>query len=108
MLLTGRRAFERYRCDLPLTLVVGDQEFPAQAADLSLGGLFALGGTDVEYGTELTVRFRVPALKEDTELTAIARWVKPGEGIGLQFQKLRAIQVWALNQYFRILEEATE
>lgn len=104
--MTGRRAFERYRCDLPLVLEFEGQEAEAHTADISLGGLFAIAAVGFEYGTEVTVRLRLPALKEETRIGAIVRWSKPDEGLGLQFHKLRAIQVWSLNQFFRGLESA--
>ncbi|MEM9072805.1 MAG: PilZ domain-containing protein [Myxococcota bacterium] len=103
--MTGRRVHERYTCDLPVTLVTESGEITRTASNISLGGMYLEPGADLPYGTTGTLRFRVPALKEDANVDVVVRWIKP-EGIGLQFGSLRAIEVWALNQYFKSLQPA--
>jgi len=102
---TGRRVHERYECELPLTLVLEDREIAAQAANISLGGLYVVTDVEIPYGTAVKVRFRVPALKQDAEVEGTIRWNKP-DGVGVQFGSLRALEVWALNQYFKDLQPA--
>lgn len=101
--MTGRRVHERYECDLPVTLTTDSGELSAKASNISLGGMYIEPGFDLPYGTKGTLRFRLPALKEDAVVEVTVRWVTPG-GIGLQFGSLRAIEVWALHQYFKGLE----
>lgn len=74
----------------------------ATATNVSLGGMYVSTELEVAYGTPAKLTFRVPALKEDAIVDVVVRWVKPG-GLGLQFGSLRAIEVWALNQYFKTL-----
>ncbi len=100
--MTGRRVHERYECDLPVTLTTEDGERSATASNISLGGMHIEPGFDLPYGTQGTLRFRVPALKEDALVEVTVRWVTES-GIGLQFGSLRAIEVWALHQYFKTL-----
>jgi hypothetical protein len=62
--------------------------------------MYLVADREIPYGTEVTVRFRLPAMKEDAHAPATVRWKKP-DGIGVQFGSLRAIEVWALNQFFK-------
>ncbi len=102
--MTGRRVHERYECDFPATLVVDEErEITGTATNISLGGLFIVTDESLPYGMALKVRFRVTKLKEDALVDVVVRWVKP-TGIGVQFGSLRALEVWALNQYFKDLE----
>lgn len=105
--MSGRRVHERYDCHLPVSLLVGEEEITAHVNNISLGGMFVITARPVEYGTSVKVRFRVPALKEDATVDTTVRWRKP-DGIGLQFGSLRAIEVWALNQYFKGLTVTPE
>ncbi len=100
--MTGRRVHERYDCDLDVTVYHGGRQIPAKAANISLGGMYLVMGEQIPYGAEVKVRFRLPALKEDTESTTTVRWNKP-DGIGVQFGSLRALEVWGLNQLFKTL-----
>ncbi len=101
--MTGRRVHERYECDLPVTLTTEGGELSATASNISLGGMYIEPGSDLPYGTQGTLRFRLPALKEDAVVEVTVRWLTP-HGIGVQFGSLRAIEVWALHQYFKSLE----
>ena len=98
-MVTGRRIHERFECDLPVTLL-HDGEFEALATNISLGGVYLVTQAKIAYGTLVDVRFRVPAMKADATVAGTIRWVKP-DGVGVQFGSLRALEVWALNQYFK-------
>ncbi len=100
--MTGRRVHERYDCNLDVTVAIDGLDVVATATNVSLGGIFVSTEMEVAYGTQGKLTFRVPALKEDAVVDVTVRWVKPG-GLGLQFGSLRAIEVWALNQYFKTL-----
>lgn len=101
--MTGRRVHERYNCDLPVTVEIDGMDLVATGTNVSLGGMYVTTELEVAYGTLGKLTFRVPALKEDAIVDVTVRWVTPG-GLGLQFGSLRAIEVWALNQYFKTLE----
>ena len=105
--MPGRRVHERFACELPVTVLAGDREIETTASNVSLGGMYLLTDERLEYGTEVKVRFRVPALKEDAEPRATVRWQR-NDGFGVQFGSLRAIEVWALNQFFKSLESQPE
>lgn len=99
----GRRVHERYVCDLPVTVIHGESELQTRASNISLGGMYLIAAEQVPFGAAVKVRFRVASLKEDATVEAAVRWVKP-DGFGVQFGRLRALEVWALNQYFKGLE----
>ena len=85
-----------------MTLNVDELDVVATATNVSLGGMYLSTELEVAYGTQGKLTFRVPALKEDAIVDVTIRWIKPG-GLGVQFGSLRAIEVWALNQFFKTL-----
>ena len=97
---TGRRVHERFEIELPLTILHDGREISAVSRNVSLGGMYVLTDEVVAYGSQVKVRFRLPALKEETEVPGTVRW-KKDDGIGVQFGSLRALEVWALNQLFK-------
>jgi hypothetical protein len=104
-LAAGRRVHERYAYRLPIVIVHDGREISAYTVNLSLGGAFVQTETELAYGTQARARFRLPTLKEDTEVPVTVRW-KTSEGLGVQFGSLRALEVWALNQLFKTAEQA--
>ncbi|MFW5876162.1 MAG: PilZ domain-containing protein [Myxococcota bacterium] len=95
--MTGRRVHERFEYELPVTIVHDGVEYEAVTQNISLGGMYLITTAPLKYGAEVTLRFRLPSLKERTECTGTIRWVKP-DGLGVQFGSLRALEVWGLNQ----------
>jgi len=71
--------------------------------NLSLGG--ALIGSKMRHamGQRVHISFKVPTLAEPIAVGATVRWID-STGIGLQFDGLRARDVWALNEYFKQLQ----
>jgi hypothetical protein len=104
---TGRRVHERFNCELPVTVLHAEAELAGVASNISLGGLYIVTESQVPFGMDVKVRLQVPSLKEPATVDAKVRWVKP-DGFGVQFGSLRALEVWALNQYFKTLEAQPE
>jgi PilZ domain-containing protein len=70
--------------------------------NLSLGGaLFSLGAK-LAMGKRLNISFRVPTSDEAIDVGATVRW-SDDQSTGVQFDGLRAREVWALNKYFEQL-----
>jgi c-di-GMP-binding flagellar brake protein YcgR len=97
--LPGRRVHERVEYELPVTVLHEGAEYTTVTQNISLGGMSLLTDAPLKYGAEVKLRFRLPALKEDTECSGTVRWVR-SDGIGVQFGSLRALEVWGLNQLF--------
>ncbi|MEZ4368049.1 MAG: PilZ domain-containing protein [Kofleriaceae bacterium] len=100
----NRRASFRHTVDLPVELSPAEGGAPAERriGNLSLGGAFVLG-EKIAMGRRLKVRFMIPTQADAVEVQATVRWVTD-EGIGLQFDGLRARDVWSLGKYFEQLE----
>jgi hypothetical protein len=69
---------------------------------LSLGGALLAIGTKLAMGTRVQLSFSVPVVTEPIEVGAIVRW-SDENATGIQFDGLRAKEVWALNKYFEEL-----
>src|SRR5690349_20074011 len=98
--MKNSRASERHPIALPI-----DVSLPNEAAssgktrNISIGGAFIDLERTFAMGTRVVLKFKVPALTETIEVGAIVRWVESG-GIGVQFDGLRARDVWALGKLF--------
>jgi len=101
---TSRRIQQRYDVRISVDFVYDGKEYQAQSRNMSVGGVFIETAAPLPYGSTVQVSFRVPAIKEPIEIESQVRWVeKDGgitQGVGLQFQGLRAKHVWALNKFF--------
>lgn len=73
-----------------------------ELVNLSLGGALVTG-VKYKMGQRLQVQFQVPATDQTIEVGATVRWAD-NNGVGIQFDGLRARDVWALNEYFKLLQ----
>lgn len=106
----GRRRFGRFACQLPVDLVVGGATQSTHTVNLSLGGM--LVGTDLEapFGAEVEFRLHVPKPAHVVQARGTVMWAS-GEGkpaLGVAFDALRPLDVWALLRYFSEVGEAAE
>jgi hypothetical protein len=62
--------------------------------------MFVYTDAKVPFGSDVEVVVRLPALKEEVTIQAVARWHQEG-GVGVSFKSMRAREVWALNQLFK-------
>jgi hypothetical protein len=70
--------------------------------NLSLSGALLAIGRRLSIGTLLSVRFQIPTHDHPIEAAAVVRWTSI-EGAGIQFDGLRAGEVWSLGKYFERL-----
>ncbi len=98
--MPGRRVHERYERAFPVTVLHEGKEHEAVTRNVSLGGMYLVTTAQLPYGAKVKIRFRLPALKEETTCEATVRWQK-SDGFGVQLGSLRAREVWALNQLFK-------
>lgn len=82
-----------------MVITHGGKEISAVTRNLSLGGMFIVTPEAFAFGDAVTIQVRLPTLKEDSTLEATVRW-KVGDGYGVQFGSLHALDVWGLNQLF--------
>jgi hypothetical protein len=93
------RTADRYEVDLEVELGIGDSWETARARNASLGGVFVQTVQRLAAGTKVRVRLRVPGQREALDAIATVRW-QDDVGVGLQFDGLRAKDVYALGKYF--------
>jgi hypothetical protein len=95
-----RRVHERFEHEMDVTVLIDDREIKGRTINFSLGGLFIKVEEKLPFGAQAKVVLPLPALKEPATVPVTIRWVT-GEGCGVQFGSLRAVEVWALNQLFK-------
>jgi hypothetical protein len=97
----NRRTQTRHEVDLAVAFTVDGKTTNTQMINLSLGGAF-IGGQRVTMGQRVSVKFKLPADDEAIEVGGTVRW-STEQGVGIQFDGLRAREVWALNKFFEQL-----
>jgi len=100
----NRRTSTRHDVDLPITLVMNGVAVEKRTLNLSLGGAL-VAMKRVPMGEKVTVTFSVPTAEAPIEAAATVRW-STDDSVGVQFDGLRAKDVWALNKYFELLQSA--
>jgi hypothetical protein len=97
----NRRTSTRHAVSIVTQLTLDGTVHHYTMVNLSLGGAL-VAGTRLTMGTRVQIEFRIPTLDHAIEIGATVRW-SDDNGVGLQFDGLRARDVWALNEYFKQL-----
>lgn len=98
----NRRSSTRHDVDVPATVAVaGGAPESCAIKNLSLGGAL-LAIRKLTMGERVHLTFRIPTIEDPIQTAAVVRWNSDG-GIGVQFDGLRARDVWALGKYFETL-----
>lgn len=71
--------------------------------NMSLGGALITYSERLPLGAGLDLTFRVPHLESPIQVKALVRW-SDDESTGVQFDGLRAREVWSLNEFFKQFE----
>jgi hypothetical protein len=98
----NRRTSTRHSVSIPATLTIGEETFESELTNLSLGGAFVTVPRRLAMETRVRVTFRIPTLETDLVIDAAVRW-GGSDGMGIQFDGLRAREVWSLNKFFESL-----
>jgi hypothetical protein len=99
--MTKRRLYDRHEISMPVVIECGSVEANGLTRNIGLGGMFIFTDLDASYGTPVIVRLRLPSFAEESLFEAVVRWNEE-DGLGVQFGSLRALEVWGLNQLFRV------
>lgn len=89
--------------DLPVTLVIEGEPRQETIRNLSLGGAFVETSERLAMGTRVELTFQIPTYEEPIRAGGQVRW-NSELGIGVQFEGLRAKEVWSLNKFFEQLD----
>jgi hypothetical protein len=98
----NRRSSTRHAVSLSATLVIDGAKKPCTVMNLSLGGALFAYGNKLAMGQRVQIAFTVPTIEEAIEVGATVRW-SDDKATGVQFDGLRARDVWALNKFFEQL-----
>jgi hypothetical protein len=96
----NRRTSTRHAVSIAAQVTIDGKILDATVVNLSLGGALVETGSKHAMGQRMQLAFKVPTLEHPIEVGATVRWAA-GSGVGLQFDGLRARDVWALNEYFK-------
>jgi Tfp pilus assembly protein PilZ len=96
----NRRILTRHVVALPATLTVDGTPNDCTMLNLSPGGALVRVNGKFPMGQRIQISFRVPTMSDAIEVGCTVRWSN-SEGLGVQFDGLRAREVWALNEYFK-------
>lgn len=80
-------------------MTVAETDHEVEIRNLSLGGALVAFEERLAMGTRVSVAFMVPVENHSVEVGGAVRWSTANE-VGIQFDGLRARDVWALNKYF--------
>lgn len=96
------RRSTRHHVSIAAKLTFDGSSYEATITNLSLGGASAASmAPKHSMGQRVTVSFKVPTQQHMVEIGSTVRWADSNGGVGLQFDGLRAQDVWALNEYFK-------
>ena len=98
----NRRSTTRFDVSLPANLDIGECSHALTITNLSLGGAFVDYVDKIALGTQVSLKFEIPGRTSPISVGARVRWVADS-GAGVQFDGLRAGEVWSLNQYLSTL-----
>jgi hypothetical protein len=98
----NRRSSTRHVVSLVGKLVLSGASVDCTIVNLSLGGALIAQTMKHPMGARCSVAFVVPTMAEPIEIAATVRW-SDDTSVGIQFDGLRARDVWALNEYFKQL-----
>lgn len=98
----NRRITQRHDVVVPARLAVDGETHEVVIENLSLGGAQIAFNKRLAMGRRVQLSFQIPVREEAIEIVATVRWSSQAS-IGLQFEGLRARDVWALNNFFAAL-----
>jgi PilZ domain-containing protein len=110
-LSTNRRSATRHDVVIAGRLVLpgaqaaaagSDEAFDVDLVNLSLGGAFVEFSRRMPLGARVELQFSIPTQEPKVVVAATVRW-STESGIGVQFDGLRARDVYALTKYFEML-----
>ena len=97
----NRRSSTRHVVSIIGKLAMGTQpNGDCTIVNLSLGGALIAQTKRHPMGARCHIAFRVPTMEEPIEVGGVVRW-SDETSVGIQFDGLRARDVWALNEYFK-------
>ncbi len=98
--LTENRSTTRHAVALDIAVTSSGSQSQQTTINLSLGGALIHYAERLPLGSRVDVVFRLPTAEQPIAVGATVRWTTDAS-IGIQFDGLRAHEVWSLNEYFK-------
>jgi hypothetical protein len=95
------RAQPRVQFETEVELDLGRTRLVGRTADIGQGGAFVVVNPVPPVGTSVDLLVRLPGVPDVCRIPSIVRWTRADGGVGLQFERLRPIEVWAINRIVR-------
>jgi c-di-GMP-binding flagellar brake protein YcgR len=94
------RRYQRAPIDVAVELSAkgSTERIPGRAKDISLGGMYVLTSATLPFGAELVVHVTLPGQRAAFAMPAVVRWLRHGEGMGLQFGLVGARETHAITE----------
>ena len=86
-------------------MTIDGAQIQCTVLNLSLGGALVSSQKKVPMGVRVHITFSIPTVEQPVDVGATVRWADTA-AIGLQFDGLRALDVWGLNKYFEQLQSS--
>lgn len=106
-----RRRFSRLPSDLAVTLHYQGETHTCRTRDLGMGGMSLDTDLILDFGVEVDFEIQLPTTGMAVKGTGEVRWGRASgtqsSGLGVAFNALKPIDVWALIQHFKVLEGQT-
>lgn len=99
-----KRQYQRVDFSADVELLVGGSAQPGRTVNISQGGVFLETRPVPKLDDKVVLRINLPGVAARSEIACIVRWSKEPDGVGLQFENLRAIEVWALNKLLKSIQ----
>ena len=81
----------------------GDETQVAHIYNISTGGAYITTTPQPPFGSRMTILIDLPGIVNQCEIVCIVRWTKGKTGVGIQFDRLRPIEVWGLSKLIKSL-----
>lgn len=95
------RLHAREDCVIDVELLAGGASYSGKTVNLSQGGAFVHIGVMLPVGSRIELLIQLPGVPNTCRIPAIVRWSAIERGLGVQFESLRPIEVWAINRIVR-------
>ncbi|MBN2342144.1 MAG: PilZ domain-containing protein [Deltaproteobacteria bacterium] len=95
--MTQQRKHTRIDFVTDVTVDIDGAKVSGATVNISQGGALLTLNAPVEFGQKLILEILLPKIKETCRIPSVVRWCSDAS-IGVQFEVLRAIEVWAINQ----------
>lgn len=101
--MSDNRRATRHFVTIAVKLTINGDTVDAVMTNISLGGASVSSEVKHAMGQRVHVSFMVPGTGHTIEIGSTVRWTD-SKGLGLQFDGMRAQDVWALNKFFKSLQ----